>query len=95
MIAALARRSELHVWGEQVHDESAVPFAEGVAPEPWVSGQDLIDVGLKPGPQFRRWLDVVYDAQLEGRVASRDEAIAALHGLAGVNSSDGGATSMR
>jgi len=53
-----------------------------------VSGQDLIEAGLKPGPMFRRWLDEVYDAQLEGRVADRESALTALHRLAGVPIAD-------
>jgi poly(A) polymerase len=29
---------------------------------------------MKPGPAFRRILDAVYDAQLEGRVGTPEEA---------------------
>jgi poly(A) polymerase len=49
--------------------------AEGVNPTPYLSGDDLIALGLNPGPHFRRLLDEVYDAQLEGRVTSRDQAL--------------------
>jgi poly(A) polymerase len=45
-------------------------------PSPFVSGDDLIAAGHKPGPKFREILEAVEDAQLEGRVASRDEALA-------------------
>jgi tRNA nucleotidyltransferase/poly(A) polymerase len=58
--------------------EAAALQAEGVAPEPWVSGDDLIALGRSPGPQFKRWLDEVYDAQLEGRVPDRDAAMVLL-----------------
>ena len=51
-------------------------LVDGVAPEPWVSGDDLIAMGRKPGPEFRRVLDMVYDAQLDGTVRSRAEALA-------------------
>lgn len=47
----------------------------GLSPEPWLTGNDLVNAGLRPGPAFRRILDQVYDAQLEGRVASRAEAL--------------------
>ena len=58
-------------------DRDAVPlFAEGVAPEPWVNGDDLIAMGRKPGPRFRRLLETAYDAQLDGTVVSRSEALA-------------------
>jgi len=38
----------------------------GVAPEPWITGDDLIRLGLPPGPKFKRVLDAMYDAQLDG-----------------------------
>jgi len=60
----------------EVIERDAVPLLnEGVAPEPWITGNDLIDLGRKPGPSFRRLLDQVYDAQLDGTVQSRDEAL--------------------
>jgi poly(A) polymerase len=46
----------------------------GLAPAPILTGEDLIAMGLEPGPLFRRVLDGVYDAQLEGRVAQKEEA---------------------
>jgi len=49
--------------------------AEDVSPSPLLSGDDLIALGIKPGPQFRQILDGVYDAQLENKIASRDQAI--------------------
>ena len=47
----------------------------GLCPDPFVAGEDLIALGLDPGPRFKAILDAVYDAQLEGRVASKPEAI--------------------
>lgn len=47
----------------------------GLRPDPWVSGDDLIAMGLTPGPGFKRVLDAVYDAQLEDRVADRGAAL--------------------
>ena len=46
-----------------------------VAPPPLVTGDDLIAAGLVPGPLFKRVLDAAYDAQLEGRVRSKEEAL--------------------
>ena len=60
----------------RIESESRPLLAEGVAPEPLVTGDDLIQLGLEPGPDFRRLLDGVYDAQLEGEVTTRDEALA-------------------
>jgi poly(A) polymerase len=48
---------------------------EEVKPQPLVTGNDLIAMGLAPGPVFREILDEVYDAQLEGRAASREDAL--------------------
>ena len=45
-------------------------------PSPLVTGDDLIAVGHVPGPKFREILNAVEDAQLEGRLSSRDAALA-------------------
>jgi len=55
--------------------ESQKLLALGVAPQPWVNGNDLIALGVKPGPQLGRRLQAAYDAQLEGRFASRQEVL--------------------
>ena len=47
----------------------------GLCPKPFISGADLIELGLEPGPLFKRVLDEVYDQQLEGGVQSQPEAI--------------------
>lgn len=46
-----------------------------VAPLPLITGDDLTAVGMRPGPVFRRVLEAVYDAQLEGRISNRDDAM--------------------
>ena len=45
------------------------------APPPFVTGDDLTAAGLMPGPLFKRVLETVYDAQLESRVNSKDQAM--------------------
>ena len=47
----------------------------GLAPTPLIDGMDLIGCGMEPGPLFQRVLEGVYDAQLEGLVETRDEAL--------------------
>ncbi len=47
----------------------------GLAPTPLVTGDDLIRDGFEAGPRFAGCLDRVYDAQLEGRVATRREGL--------------------
>jgi tRNA nucleotidyltransferase/poly(A) polymerase len=46
-----------------------------VAPEPLITGDDLLAAGLTPGPLFKRVLEAVYDAQLEDRVRIKDQAL--------------------
>jgi len=41
--------------------------------QPLIGGQDLIDMGLKPGAIFRQVLDEVQDARLNGTVQTRDD----------------------
>jgi poly(A) polymerase len=48
---------------------------EKIRPRPLVTGDDLIEAGHVPGPRFRQILEAVEDAQLEGRLCSRDAAL--------------------
>ncbi|AXC12883.1 tRNA nucleotidyltransferase [Acidisarcina polymorpha] len=52
----------------------AVPEEE-VRPALLVTGRDLIAAGYRPGPRFKEMLAVAEDAQLEGRIASREEGL--------------------
>jgi poly(A) polymerase len=49
--------------------------ATELAPEPLITGDDLIAAGMKPGPSFKRILDGVYDAQLEGSIGNKEQAM--------------------
>jgi poly(A) polymerase len=53
---------------------SEIPV-EKMRPAPLVTGDDLIAAGHVPGPRFREILSAVEDAQLEGRLPSRDAAL--------------------
>lgn len=48
---------------------------EAIRPEPLITGRDLIDAGYEPGPRFKEILATVEDAQLEGKLATRDAAM--------------------
>ena len=48
---------------------------EIMSPNPLVNGDDLIAAGHAPGPRFKEILGAVEDAQLEGRLSSREEAL--------------------
>jgi poly(A) polymerase len=50
--------------------------AEELNPPPLVTGNDLIAHGITPGPDFAILLESVRDAQLEGTVRTRSEALA-------------------
>ncbi|MGA9977040.1 MAG: CCA tRNA nucleotidyltransferase [Candidatus Sulfotelmatobacter sp.] len=52
----------------------AIP-PEKMRPVPLVSGDDLIAAGYVPGPRFREILEAVEDAQLEGRLTSKESAL--------------------
>ncbi len=48
---------------------------EAVRPTRLVSGEDLKNMGFRPGPLFKDILTAVEDAQLEGKIATREEAL--------------------
>ncbi len=47
---------------------------ERVRPERLLTGDDLQDMGFRPGPRFSEILEAVEDAQLEGEIKTRAEA---------------------
>ena len=50
--------------------------SEPIIPPPLISGRDLIARGLTPGPAFREILDAAQTDQLEGRLSTREDALA-------------------
>lgn len=49
-------------WGDEIPD--------------LIHGEDLIALDLKPGPQFRQIQQAVRDAQIDGKILSKEEALA-------------------
>jgi poly(A) polymerase len=49
--------------------------AEQIRPQPLITGDDLIAAGYRPGPHFKELLTAVEDAQLEGKISTKEEAI--------------------
>ena len=49
---------------------------EEVRPQLLLSGKDLIEAGYQPGPQFSQMLAAAEDAQLEGTIHTREQALA-------------------
>lgn len=48
---------------------------EDLKPKRLINGDDLIAIGIEPGPMMKEILEEVYSLQLEGKIASQDEAI--------------------
>ena len=48
---------------------------EALHPPRLLTGDDLIALGYRPGPEFSRVLRGVEDAQLESRIESREQAL--------------------
>lgn len=48
---------------------------EEVKPAPLLRGGDLIALGYEPGPKFKEMLRAVEDAQLEGKLRTREDAL--------------------
>ena len=48
---------------------------EEIKPEPLITGNDLIALGLKPGPIFSKILDAIKDEQLEQKITTKEEAL--------------------
>jgi poly(A) polymerase len=71
----LAAHANLEIYDFVRASYEAMP-EESVRPAPLLTGRELIAAGYTPGPQFKDILHAVEDAQLEGAIATRDEALA-------------------
>ena len=54
-------------------------------PQPWISGKDLMELGLKQGAALGRWKTWAYEAQLNAEFLSRHQLMAALKQKLAVN----------
>jgi poly(A) polymerase len=70
----LASHGNLELYEYTRERLAAIP-AGAVRPVPLLNGHDLIAAGYVPGAHFAEILAAVEDAQLEGTIATRDEAI--------------------
>jgi poly(A) polymerase len=61
---------------EFARDQYEAEPAEEHRPAPLLTGRELIAAGYKPSPQFKEMLTLAEDAQLEGAVATREQALA-------------------
>ena len=84
LLAAMAAGRELDAArAAEVEARLAELERTDYAPPPLITGDDLAAAGLRPGPAFKRMLEAAYDAQLEGRATTRDEAMAVARQAAG------------
>jgi tRNA nucleotidyltransferase (CCA-adding enzyme) len=58
-------------------DRARALGVEHEAPKPILMGRHLIDLGVAPGPRMGEILKAVYELQLDGAVATLDEALIA------------------
>jgi len=70
----LSSHADLSLY-EFVQQKLAETPPEEIRPKPLVTGDDLIALGHAPGPAFKPMLRAAEDAQLEGRFATKDEAL--------------------
>jgi len=70
----LAGSGNLEHW-EFVRERWLAMPEETVRPRPLITGRELIAAGYKPGAGFKEMLRAVEDAQLEGTIATADEAL--------------------
>src|SRR6266853_1378438 len=55
--------------------------AEQIRPAPPITGDDLIAAGYQPGPMFKELLTAVEDAQLDGSISTKEEAMGLVRSL--------------
>ncbi len=70
----MASHRDLELYDFAREKLSSLP-AEQIRPRPLITGHDLIAAGYSPGPQFKELLAAVEDAQLEGKISTKEEAM--------------------
>src|ERR1035437_7646270 len=73
-IDCLSSHGQLDAYEYSQEQLRSIP-PEAIRPTPLITGQDLIEAGYEPSPRFKEVLSAVEDAQLEGRLTSREAAM--------------------
>jgi poly(A) polymerase len=73
-LAARIEKRDEHPYQQLESFLSSTPAGE-INPPPLLSGGDLLKAGYRSGPDFKVWLTAVRDAQLNGQVTTREEAL--------------------
>ncbi|SFV90371.1 tRNA nucleotidyltransferase [hydrothermal vent metagenome] len=67
--------------GEWLLDEAKKLAVEHSPVKPLLQGRDLIALGLVPSPQFGAILQRVYEAQMDGKITTKEEALSFVKNL--------------
>ena len=67
--------------GDWLRERARALAVDRAAPRPLLRGRHLQALGLAPGPRYRELLDAAYEAQLDGRVTTLDQARELVRGL--------------
>lgn len=62
-------------WLQFIEEKRAFFARVPLRPKPLLSGQDLIEMGMKPSPKFAEILKAVFMHQLEGLIETREQAM--------------------
>lgn len=73
-IDALSSSGDLSHW-QFCREALARLSVDQMKPKPLLTGRDLIELGMKPGPAFKEVLKAVEDAQLDGSITTREQAL--------------------
>ena len=84
----LAAHRNLEIY-EFVRERFEAMPQEEVRPQPLLTGRELIAAGYAPGPGFKEMLGAVEDAQLEGTIATEDQALALVRERFGEGTANG------
>ena len=58
---------QLRRWSRQIDPQA-------ISPEPLITGQDLLDMGVRPGPRLGGCLTAAYEAQLNELLKTKAQA---------------------
>jgi poly(A) polymerase len=75
LLTALAQANLWPQRARELEQEFLVLEKTEYAPAPLLTGDHLVAKGYAPGPKFKQVLDKVYDEQLEGKIASHEQAL--------------------
>lgn len=67
---------EIHVRIDELVAKAHALAIADAAPKPIVLGRHLIELGMKPGPQFKPIIDAAFEAQLDGEFADESGGVA-------------------